>query len=534
MPQHARVLGANRQGRRHVFVRLRLDVAQPHHLSRASRELAQAVFEVGNRIRLALGRCRRHRLQRRTVGLPERRAPLALPRAVERQVAADAEHEAPEALGLIDTTFAQRLDHQQEHILCEFFDSVGSAQPAAGEGSHGGGEADAQRGFGLALTPSRAAHQVGGGFGRCLTHPRRLAPAQFGPLFELIQKLRGRVTLRGHAPLRRAHMTSTFWKRRSARVGAVVLGTLGIFGGVTYARATRTVDAPYPNIHASSDPAVVERGRYLVEGAAHCGECHGAVDPPSVTRLGRPLSGGMEFHLPVGTFRVPNITSDSETGIGGLKDEELARMIRYGVKPNGQTALPFMPYADLSDDDLTAIISYLRTQKPVKHAVPEHDVNPLGRIVQAYVLAPKGPSQPPRKSVPPEPTAAYGQYITHNIANCVMCHTKVDMRTGAFAGPLFGGGAEHEAFNDPSKKYVSPNLTPDPRWGWLQGWSEEAFIARFHAGRVHADSPMPWERFQTMTDADLRAIYRYLKSLPPAQTGPDPRNHQVVLTASNP
>ena len=328
-------------------------------------------------------------------------------------------------------------------------------------------------------------------------------------------------------------MQKSSWKQRLGRIGIGAALVLGVFGVTTYVRATRTVDAPYPNIRASQDPAVVERGRYLVQGAAHCGECHGAVDPPAMSHQGRPMSGGMEFVLPVGTFRVPNITSDPETGIGKISDQALARFIRYGVKPNGRTALPFMPYAELSDDDLTAIISYLRTLPPVRHEVREHDVNALGRIVQAYVLTPKGPSHTPPKSFPPAPTAEYGAYITHNIGNCVMCHTKVDMRTGAFAGPQFGGGAEHEAQQNPSKKYLAPNLTPDPRWGWLQGWTEDAFVARFHAGRVHADSPMPWEAFQKMTDDDLRAIYRYFQTLPPAQTGPDPREHRVVLTASN-
>jgi mono/diheme cytochrome c family protein len=329
-------------------------------------------------------------------------------------------------------------------------------------------------------------------------------------------------------------MQKSSWKRRLGRLGIGALAVLSAGAIVTGVRATRTVDAPYPDIHASKDPAVIERGRYLVEGAAHCGECHGAVEPKAVSHLGRPLIGGMEFKLPVGTFRVPNITSDPETGIGNVKDEALARFIRYGVKPDGRVALPFMPYADLSDDDLTAIISFLRTQKPVRHEVAPHDVNALGRVVQAYVLEPKGPTRTPPKSFASEPTAAYGKYITHNIGNCVMCHTKVDMRTGAFAGPLFGGGAEHEAVGNPSKKFLSPNLTPDPRWGWLQGWSEDAFVARFHAGRVHADSPMPWENFKGMTDEDLRAIYRYFQTLPPAATGPDPREHQVVLTAQNP
>lgn len=328
-------------------------------------------------------------------------------------------------------------------------------------------------------------------------------------------------------------MQKSSWKQKLSRIGLVVLA-LGVVGSaVTYARATHTLDAPYPSIHASREPAVIERGRYLVEGAAHCGECHGAVEPVSVSRQGRPLIGGQAFELPVGTFRVPNITSDAETGIGSVSDEALARMIRHGVKPNGQAALPFMPYADLCDDDLTAIISYLRTQQPVKHAVPAHDINPLGRIVQAFVLTPKGPSGKVRRSFPPEATAEYGSYITHSIGNCVMCHTQVDMRTGAFAGPEFGGGAEHEAIGNPNKKYLSPNLTPDKRWGWLEGWSEDAFVARFRGGRVHADSPMPWEAFQKMTDDDLRAVYRYFQTLPPAATGPDPRQHQVVLTAQN-
>src|ERR1043165_6243534 len=117
-------------------------------------------------------------------------------------------------------------------------------------------------------------------------------------------------------------MQNTPFQNKLIRIGTVVATLLLAFAVVTRLRATRTIDAPYPDIHASLDPAVIERGRYLVEGAAHCGECHGAVDPPAVSRKGRPLVGGQEFVLPVGTFRVPNITPDPETGIGRIKDEE--------------------------------------------------------------------------------------------------------------------------------------------------------------------------------------------------------------------
>jgi mono/diheme cytochrome c family protein len=328
-------------------------------------------------------------------------------------------------------------------------------------------------------------------------------------------------------------MHKSSWKRKLAWILTGSFGLVAAGALATQVRANRTIAAPFPTIHASREPAVIERGRYLVEGPAHCGECHGAVDPPAVSRIGRPLIGGQEFVLPVGTFRVPNITSDKQTGIGAIPDEALARMIRYGVKPDGHAALPFMPYANLSDDDLTAIISFLRTQAPVRHAVADHDVNALGKIVQAFVLEPKGPTGTPRKSFAPEATAAYGEYLTHDVGNCVMCHTKVDLRTGAFAGPKFGGGAEHEAVNNPAKTYVTPNLTPDPRWGWLQGWSEDAFVSRFKSGRVHSDSPMPWEAFSSMTETDVRAIYRYFQTLPPARTGPDPKQRQVVLAAAD-
>ena len=326
-------------------------------------------------------------------------------------------------------------------------------------------------------------------------------------------------------------MTSSILKSRFVRI-ALGIGAVAVLASVvTELRAQRSVDAPYPNLHASKDPAVVERGRYLVEGPAHCSECHGTVGARGVPERGQPLAGGFAFHLPVGSFYVPNITPDPETGIGRYTDAELARALRHGVLPDGKAMLPFMPFANLCDDDLTAILSYLRAQKPVRHEVPEHDMNPLGTIVAAYVLEPKGPSEPIQKSVSPEPTAKYGRYLTHNVGNCIACHTQMDLRTGAFAGPIFGGGAVHESVTDPQQRFVSPNLTPDPRWGWLNGWTEESFVTRFKAGRVHEHSPMPWEAFQGMTETDLRAIYRYLKTLPAAPGGPDPEQRQVKVAA---
>src|SRR6185312_1617106 len=185
--------------------------------------------------------------------------------------------------------------------------------------------------------------------------------------------------------------------------------------------------------------------------------------------------------------------------------------------------LPFMPYANLADDDLTALISYLRSTKPVQHVVPATTVNALGEVVLAWVLTPKGPDGIPPRSMPPAPTPEYGAYLANNVANCRSCHTQLDLRTGRATGPLFGGGAAHPATDGSGKRYVSPNLTPHRRWGWLEGWDEDAFVNRLRRGAGRDGSPMPWASYGRMSENDARAIYRFLRTLPPAASGPDPK-----------
>lgn len=293
----------------------------------------------------------------------------------------------------------------------------------------------------------------------------------------------------------------------------LVLGTAGLAIAVKL-RENRTFDAPYPEIHASTDPAVIERGRYLAHGPAHCVDCHAEPGQPAAEQPH--LSGGLAFALPVGTFYTANITPDATTGIGRYSDPEIARALRFGVHPSGRAMLPFMPFAELADDDLTAVISYLRSRPPVPHAVPAHDVNLLGRFVKAFILEPTGPKHAVPATVAKGPTADYGKYLANNVANCVGCHTKRSLRTGAPLGELFAGGMELESHTDGSK-FITPNLTPDPTSGRIYAWTEDQFLARFrHA--IATPSPMPWRSFSTLTDDDLRALYRYLRSLPPVNT----------------
>ena len=108
------------------------------------------------------------------------------------------------------------------------------------------------------------------------------------------------------------------------------------------------------------------------------------------------------------------------------------------------------------------------------------------------------------------------------MAGCGACHTARNLRTGTYLSPTFSGGLAFKSRLLPGYMYVSPNLTPDPATGRITNWTEEFFIARFRAGAINPDVPMPWPGFQRMTDDDLRALYRFLRTLTPVvhDTGP--------------
>lgn len=293
---------------------------------------------------------------------------------------------------------------------------------------------------------------------------------------------------------------------------------------VVLVRSHRTFDAPYPNITASYDPAVIERGRYIAYGAGHCVNCHTSkAEEQDVLAGKQPLmAGGLKFELPVGTFYTPNLTPDRETGIGRWSDQELARVIRYGVMPDARAALPFMDFHDLSDEDLTALISFLRSQRPVRRAVPPHRINFLGKAVMAFVIKPIGPSRPVMRTSPAmQPTIARGEYLATSVATCAECHTKRNPIDGSYVAAKFSGGGILPIAGDNDRVLVTPNLTPSPA-GRITDWDEDRFVGRFDAGVGIVGTHMPWRQFASMSEADKRAIYRYLRTLPPSDNDPGP------------
>lgn len=301
--------------------------------------------------------------------------------------------------------------------------------------------------------------------------------------------------------------------------GLVIVIALFVAGFAVYVASRQHLkfDTPMPAIAASADSAVIERGHYVVRTLASCPICHG--DPKQYDRtvagVEVPLSGGFVFNIPPGKFYPRNITPDKETGIGSFSDGQIARALRDGVGYDGRALLPFMEMQGLSDEDLVAVVSYLRSMAPAHHLVPAHEVNVLGMIVKATVLAnPVGPKETPLKTNPHGATVENGRYLVESVANCWACHTQRDQKTGAMVGPHLAGANLPDDFN-PKRIWHPVNLTSDPGTGRLSRLTEDQFVARIRAGRVIPGSPMPWQQFQKMHEDDLRAIYRYLRTVPP-------------------
>jgi len=303
-------------------------------------------------------------------------------------------------------------------------------------------------------------------------------------------------------------------------IGTVLL--IVVAGGAVYV-ATRqhlTFDATYPKVVASSDSAVIERGHYIVRTVAGCAACHGdpAQRPAAAEGAETPLIGGFVFDIPPGKFYPRNLTPDAETGLGNVSDSAIARALRYGVGHDGRALLPFMEMQGLADDDLLAVVSYLRTQKPVHNPVPAHYYNLLGRVVKATAMShPVGPSSPPPEHAPRGTTVETGKYLVESVALCWACHTERSQMTGALTGPRFGGTKGFTEADDPTRSWSPPNITSDPETGRLGKMNEDQFVARFRQGRVLPGSPMPWQGFSRLNEEDLRAIYRYLMTIPPVK-----------------
>ena len=252
----------------------------------------------------------------------------------------------------------------------------------------------------------------------------------------------------------------------------------------------------------------VERGRYIVEVIGACGNCHTPQGPDGFDES-RHLAGGTPIDEP-GMHAVPrNITQDRETGIGAWTDAEIIRAIREGVRPDGAVLGPPMPfgfYRQISDQDVAAIVAYLRTVEPV-HNTPE----------PSHYDFPVPDSWGPLVGQVPEPDrsdrVAYGAYLAGPLGHCTECHSTP--AANGFPDLENELGAGGMPFHGPWGVSVSRNITPTGLGGCSDDEIKQIITTGVRADGSKLLPPMGVSYYAHLTDEDLDAIVAYLRSLPP-------------------
>ena len=270
-----------------------------------------------------------------------------------------------------------------------------------------------------------------------------------------------------------------------------------------------------PSQAQTADKELIAKGQYIFAVSGGCA-CHS--EPKKEPHL-----GARPFPIPVGTVYSTNITQDKETGLGNWTDQQIYDAMVKGVRRDGSKILPVMPYekySGMAQEDLKALIAFLRTLKPVKKATPELKswvpfLRAIGTplFLAAFGRFSKSPAQAPKSGV------ERGRYLTDHVALCGDCHTPRNA-LGVPDQAFYMAGANHKI--GPLGETV-PNITPDKDTG-IGDWKRDEIAELLITGtkpdldnvqglmlEVIQGTP---HGYKDMTKEDALAIADYLKSLP--------------------
>jgi mono/diheme cytochrome c family protein len=262
-----------------------------------------------------------------------------------------------------------------------------------------------------------------------------------------------------------------------------------------------------------SSSAEIARGKYVFGATGGCG-CH-------TVPKGQINAGGRRYDGPFGTVYSSNITPDRQTGIGAWTDEQIIAAMRLGRRPNGERLLPVHPFPifnGMAEEDLRALVSFLRTTPAVNKTTPPKKISvPLFESVflPAWLAAFAPRETPPPKA--PTSGAARGEYLVKAVGHCGECHTPRTMTMASDNSRFLAGTAK-----GPEDQAV-PNITPDRDTG-IGAWSVDE-IADYLGTGNKPDGDVAGglmaevidgtlAGYKDMTQADRRAIAEYLKAIP--------------------
>jgi mono/diheme cytochrome c family protein len=317
-------------------------------------------------------------------------------------------------------------------------------------------------------------------------------------------------------------------------LGIVVVLVLVVGGTLAYIDRAGIPTYPPGHVELKVDvtPERVERGGRTVQ--LLCATCH--LDNSTGTLAGKPMP---DVPAQFGWAHSANITRDPETGIGTWTDGELAYLLRTGVRRDGRYIPPWMvKLPNMADEDLKDVIAFLRSDdplvRPVKVKRPPSRPSLFTKILSRVAFKPV--PYPPAAIAVPDPTdkVAQGRYLVQARALCFPCHSadfaSLDELVPERSKGYLGGG---NAMPDVNGRIVkTANITPDPETG-IGRWSEDDFVHLLRTGvrPDHSVIVYPMMPFPELHDDEARAIYAYLRTVPPIKNAVPRPTAEVVSGA---
>ncbi len=297
------------------------------------------------------------------------------------------------------------------------------------------------------------------------------------------------------------------WLRRIGIAVLALVVLLAVCVGTVYAISSSRIAKPFTDVkgHAvtvNTDAATLERGKHIATAVIKCVDCHKA-----------DFGGGVVINDPaIGTIWASNITTGKGGALSSYNDLALERAIRHGVGATGLGLwiMPSYEIKQLADDDLAALIAYVRSLPAVDRNTPLPRLGPVGRALFVAGKLPLidatriDPNIAHPATMPPAPTAEYGRYSAR-VGGCLGCHGET-----LSGGPIPGS---------PPNWKPPANITPTG----LAAYDETKFVTLMRTGMrpagVLVDSLMPYRFTKDLTDDEIHAIWLYLKTVPAKEYG---------------
>jgi mono/diheme cytochrome c family protein len=283
----------------------------------------------------------------------------------------------------------------------------------------------------------------------------------------------------------------------------LVAAALLIVALIGFYKLNQRYDNPVQEVEIAGSPEQIARGEQL---ANICVSCH--TPGSQLPLVGTNVTAKFDFP-PLGSIYAPNLTPAGN--IADWTDGEVIRAIREGIDQNGRSLLvmPSNNFRNMSDDDVEALVAFLRSQPAQGEPTPDSHFNVLGAVFM--MMSDFRTAQQPvgHVTAPPADTPEYGKYLV-DVIGCRDCH-----------GSQLEGKAEDGQPGPPP----GPNLTQI-----VPQWTEAEFMTFFNTGTLpgggtvptvtmksgFSEPKMPWPMVRAATsDDDLKAIYSYLHNLAP-------------------